>query len=32
MPRLNREGRYPVNLELNGQQVSGHAEPRMLLS
>jgi 2-furoyl-CoA dehydrogenase 2Fe-2S iron sulfur subunit len=32
MPRLNREGRYPVNLELNGQQVTGHAEPRMLLS
>ena len=32
MPRLNREGRYPVTLELNGQQVTGHAEPRMLLS
>ena len=32
MPRLNREGRYPVNITLNGQPVSGHAEPRMLLS
>ena len=32
MPRLNREGRYPVTLTLNGQQVTSHAEPRMLLS
>ncbi len=32
MPRLNREGRYPVNITLNGKPVSGHAEPRMLLS
>ena len=32
MPRLNREGRYPVTFELNGQRVTGHAEPRMLLS
>jgi len=32
MPRLNREGRYPVTLTLNGQKVTGHAEPRMLLS
>ncbi len=32
MPRLNKEGRYPVTLTLNGQTVTGHAEPRMLLS
>jgi 2-furoyl-CoA dehydrogenase 2Fe-2S iron sulfur subunit len=32
MPRLSKEGRYPVNFTLNGQSVSGHAEPRMLLS
>ncbi len=32
MPRLNRGGRYPVTLTLNGQTVTGHAEPRMLLS
>ncbi|MDA0653594.1 MAG: (2Fe-2S)-binding protein [Proteobacteria bacterium] len=32
MPRLNKEGRYPVNLILNGRKVTGHAEPRMLLS
>lgn len=32
MPRLNREGRYPVTMTLNGQQATGHAEPRMLLS
>ncbi len=32
MPRLNKEARYPVTLTLNGQQVTGHAEPRMLLS
>ena len=32
MPRLNREGRYPVTLTLNGKKVTGHAEPRMLLS
>ena len=32
MSKLNREGRYPVNISLNGQNVTGHAEPRMLLS
>ena len=32
MPRLNRGGRYPVTLTLNGKKVTGHAEPRMLLS
>ena len=32
MPRLSKEARYPVTLTLNGQQVTGHAEPRMLLS
>jgi 2-furoyl-CoA dehydrogenase 2Fe-2S iron sulfur subunit len=32
MPQLNKEGRYPVNLTLNGQKTTGHAEPRMLLS
>ena len=32
MPRLNKEGRYPVTLTLNGQTVTSHAEPRMLLS
>lgn len=32
MPRLNREGRYPVTMTLNGKKVTSHAEPRMLLS
>ena len=32
MPRLNKEGRYPVTLTLSGQTVTSHAEPRMLLS
>ena len=32
MPRLNKDARYPVTLTLNGQPVTGHAEPRMLLS
>ena len=32
MLRLNRDGRYPVNLTLNGKTASGYAEPRMLLS
>ena len=32
MPRLNRDGRYPVSLTLNGKAASGYAEPRMLLS
>ncbi len=32
MPRLNRGGRYPVTLTLNGKTVTSHAEPRMLLS
>ena len=32
MPRLNKDGRYPVTLTLNGQKVTSHAEPRMLLS
>ena len=32
MPQLSKEGRYPVNFTLNGRKVTGHAEPRMLLS
>ena len=32
MPRLNKEGRYPVTLTLNGQTRTSLAEPRMLLS
>jgi 2-furoyl-CoA dehydrogenase 2Fe-2S iron sulfur subunit len=32
MPQLNKDSRSPVTLTLNGRKVSGHAEPRMLLS
>ena len=32
MPQLNRDVRHPVTFTLNGKVVSGHAEPRMLLS
>ncbi len=32
MPQLNRDTRHPVTFTLNGKTVSGHAEPRMLLS
>ncbi len=32
MPVLNRSARHEVTFTLNGEDVSGHAEPRMLLS
>ncbi len=32
MPQLNRDTRHSVTFSLNGKSVSGHAEPRMLLS
>lgn len=32
MKKLNRDGRHPVRLTLNGQPVEGYAEPRLLLS
>ena len=32
MPTLSRDGRFPVTLTLDGETVSGHAEPRMLLT
>jgi 2-furoyl-CoA dehydrogenase 2Fe-2S iron sulfur subunit len=32
MPRLNAASLHPVRFTLNGRAVSGHAEPRMLLS
>ena len=32
MPQLNRDTRHPVTLTLNGHEVSGFAEPRLLLS
>lgn len=32
MPKLNRGARHPVSFTLNGKPVSGHAEPRMLLT
>ena len=32
MPQLNRDARHSVTITLNGRQVSGYAEPRMLLS
>jgi 2-furoyl-CoA dehydrogenase 2Fe-2S iron sulfur subunit len=32
MPRLSRETKHRVTLTLNGEQVTGYAEPRMLLS
>ena len=31
MPRLNRDQRHRVSFALNGKQVSGWAEPRLLL-
>jgi len=32
MPRLSADARHRITLDLNGQQRSGHAEPRLLLS
>ena len=32
MPKLNRDTRHPIAFTLNGKPVSGHAEPRLLLS
>ena len=32
MSKLNKDARYPVTMTLNGEEVTGHAEPRMLLS
>jgi 2-furoyl-CoA dehydrogenase 2Fe-2S iron sulfur subunit len=32
MPSLSARGRHPVSFALNGAEVSGEAEPRMLLS
>ena len=32
MTQLNRDSRHAVTFELNGKPVSGHAEPRMLLT
>ncbi|MBI77157.1 MAG: (2Fe-2S)-binding protein [Rhodospirillaceae bacterium] len=32
MPQLNKDTRHPITLTLNGEEVTGHAEPRMLLS
>ena len=32
MPQLNRDSRHPVTLVLNGQEVSGYADPRLLLT
>ena len=32
MPQLNRDQRHRVTVTLNGKEVSGIAEPRMLLS
>lgn len=32
MPKLSRGVRHPITFELNGREVSGHAEPRMLLT
>jgi len=32
MPVLSRDARHPVTLLLNGEEVSGYAEPRTLLS
>jgi len=32
MPRLSAKSQHRVNFTLNGRAVSGHAEPRMLLS
>lgn len=32
MPLISRDARHEVRLRLNGEEVSGYAEPRMLLS
>jgi len=32
MPQLSKDARHPVSCTLNGKEVSGYAEPRMLLS
>lgn len=32
MPKLTRGSRHPITFTLNGKQVTGHAEPRMLLT
>ncbi len=32
MPKLNRDTRHAIAFTLNGRTVSGHAEPRLLLS
>ncbi|NKB20730.1 MAG: 2Fe-2S iron-sulfur cluster binding domain-containing protein [Alphaproteobacteria bacterium] len=32
MPQLNKDARHTVTMTLNGDEVSGYAEPRMLLS
>ncbi len=32
MPKLSRGSRHPISFMLNGKQVNGHAEPRMLLT
>ncbi len=32
MPQLNKDARHSVTLTLNGDEVTGYAEPRMLLS
>jgi len=32
MPQLSKDGRHTVTLTLNGDEVTGYAEPRMLLS
>ena len=32
MPQLNRDQRHRITVTLNGKEVSGLAEPRMLLS
>ncbi|MBB42829.1 MAG: (2Fe-2S)-binding protein [Rhodospirillaceae bacterium] len=32
MPQLNKEAKHPVTINLNGKEVNGYAEPRMLLT
>ena len=32
MPQLSRDDRHPVTLVVNGARMTGHAEPRLLLS
>jgi len=32
MAKLNRGARHPITFTLNGREVTGHAEPRMLLT